>query len=85
MSDLQRQKEEARFAAHHARVAREKATKELEEKKEAEQRRKRTGGESPSKLKETGVCPAGYRWVKMGTAYRCASGAHVVPISALGL
>jgi hypothetical protein len=84
-SDLRRQREEARLAAHHARVAREKAAKELEEKKEAERQRREQEAKAQRKLKEMGVCPAGYRWVKMGTAYRCAGGAHVVPISALGL
>jgi hypothetical protein len=84
-SDLRRQREEARLAAHHARVAKEKAAKELEEKKEAERKRKEQEAKAQRKLKEMGVCPAGYRWVKMGTVYRCAGGAHVVPISALGL
>lgn len=84
-SDLRRQREEVRLAAHHARVAREKAAKELEEKKEAERQRREQEAKAQRKLKEMGVCPAGYRWVKMGTAYRCAGGAHVVPISALDL
>ncbi|KIM44994.1 hypothetical protein M413DRAFT_25383 [Hebeloma cylindrosporum] len=84
-SDLRRQREEARLAAYHARVAREKAAKELEEKKEAERQRKEQEAKAQRKLKEMGACPAGYRWIKMGTAYRCAGGAHVVPISALGL
>ena len=84
-SDLRRQREEARLAAHHARVAREKAANELEAKKKAEQQRKAQEAKAQRKLKEMGVCPAGYRWIKMGSTYRCAGGAHEVPISALGL
>ena len=38
-----------------------------------------------AKLREMGVCEAGFQWIKVGGGYRCAGGSHYVPNSALGL
>jgi hypothetical protein len=84
-SELQRQREEARLRAHAARVQREKAARELETKREAERKRKEQDAQAQRKLREMGVCPVGFRWINMGTYYRCAGGSHVVSMSELGL
>lgn len=86
-SELQRQREEARLKAHAARVQREKAARGLEAKREAERKRKEQDAQAQRKLREMGVCPVGFRWINMGTYYRCAGGSHddVVSMSELGL
>ncbi len=84
-SELQKQREEARLRAHAARVQREKAARELEAKREAERKRKEQDAQAQRKLREMGVCPVGFRWINMGTHYRCAGGSHIVSMSQLGL
>jgi len=83
--ELQRLREQERLKAHAARVEREKAARELEAKKEAERKRKEQEAKAQRKLREMGVCPVGYRWMNMGSYYRCAGGSHTVSLEQLGL
>ena len=84
-AELQRQQEEARLKEVAARAAREKAAAEHQARQEAERQRKEREARTQQRLRELGVCPAGYQWIKMGSMYRCQGGAHLVAESELGL
>ena len=84
-AELQRQREEARLKEIAARAAREKAAAEHRAKQEAERQRREREARAQQKLRELGVCPNGFQWIKMGSMYRCAGGAHQVAESQLGL
>ncbi|KAL8855223.1 MAG: hypothetical protein Q9221_000129 [Calogaya cf. arnoldii] len=79
--ELKRQHERARLAAHQACMERERIFAELEKvriRKEQEVKAQR-------KLREMGVCVAGFRWIKQTSGYRCAGGSHFVSDRQLGL
>ena len=80
-----KEREKARLKEQAARRARERAEAELRAKKEEERRRREQEERAQRKLRELGVCLAGYRWIKMGDGYRCAGGYHFVSASQLGL
>lgn len=68
--------------------ARQKAW-ETEEKmrktREREEQRRKEEAKAQKKLREMGVCPAGFRWFKVGSGWRCGGGSHWVDDAALGL
>ena len=80
-----REREKARLKEQSARRAREKAAAELQAKKEEERKQREQEAKAQRKLRELGVCSAGFRWIKMGDGYRCAGGSHFVSASQLGL
>ncbi|EKM60623.1 uncharacterized protein PHACADRAFT_133236 [Phanerochaete carnosa HHB-10118-sp] len=70
-----------RFAADSTRKQKEaeletRRAKELEEEKEQR---------AQKKLKQMGLCSAGYEWVKQTGGYRCKGGSHWVSDSELGM
>ena len=73
---LQREKERRAYEEELARLRRIKAA-------EAERRKKER--EAQQKLRQMGVCPVGYRWIKQASGYRCAGGSHFVSDAELGL
>jgi len=81
-----RAREKARLKEQNARIAREKAAAELHAKKAEERERREKEEKAQQKLRQLGVCSAGFRWIKVGdSGYRCAGGAHFVSASQLGL
>ncbi len=82
--ELKRKQEHARLEEMTARAARERAMEELEKMRLAEVRRKREA-RVQERLREMGVCEAGYRWIKQSGGYRCEAGGHFVGDGALGL
>ena len=80
-----REREKARLKEQSARRAREKAAAELQAKKEEERRQREQEAKAQRKLRELGVCSAGFRWIKMDSGYRCAGGFHFVSATQLGL
>ena len=80
-----REREKARLKEQAARRAHERAAAELQAKKEEERRQREQEEKAQRKLRELGVCSAGYRWIKMNNGYQCAGGAHFVSASQLGL
>ena len=80
-----REREKARLKEQTARRARERAAAELQAKKEEERRQREQEEKAQRKLRELGVCSAGYRWIPMDDGYRCAGGYHFVSASQLGL
>ncbi|KAF8957451.1 P-loop containing nucleoside triphosphate hydrolase protein [Flammula alnicola] len=85
-AQLQRERDEARRREQAARAARQRADDELRAKNEAERQRQEREAEAQRKLRNLGVCVAGFQWTKINSDfYRCAGGAHEVHVSQLGL
>jgi hypothetical protein len=83
--EILRQREEARIRELKAKEERDRIQRELErQRKKVEEERKREA-KAQRKLREMGVCVAGFRWIKQGGGYRCAGGSHWVSDSQLGL
>ena len=83
--ELKRQREEARLKELRARLAKEKAERELEAKRREEREKKQKEEQAQKKLREMGVCSAGFRWIQTGGGYRCAGGSHFVSNVELGV
>jgi hypothetical protein len=75
-NELMRQREAAGMQALLARAAREKALAALKEKQQEEERKRREEAKVQQKLRQMGVCMAGFRWIKQSDGYRCAGGSH---------
>jgi len=85
MRELMRRREEARLAEHRARVTREKALAEMERRRQEEIKMRRLEEQAQQKLRNMGVCVAGFRWIKQSGGYRCAGGSHFISNSELGM
>lgn len=83
--ELKRRREEARLREANARVERERIATMLEERRRAEEVKKRQEAKAQAALREMGICPAGYRWVKQAGGYRCSAGGHFVDNAQLGI
>lgn len=84
VQDLKRRQEHARLEERAARRAREKAMEELERMRLREVRQKREE-QVQVRLRQMGVCSAGFQWIKQSAGYRCAGGSHFVSDGQLGL
>ncbi|KAJ2919476.1 hypothetical protein MD484_g928, partial [Candolleomyces efflorescens] len=74
------EEKERRLRAERERIA------ELERRaRQAENERKQKEEAVQRKLREMGVCVAGFQWIQMGGGYRCAGGSHFVSSQQLGL
>jgi hypothetical protein len=83
--ELGRKREEARIRELEAKAERERIQEELETQRQVEMERKRVEQQAQTKLRQMGVCPAGYRWTKQSGGYRCSAGGHWVNDRQLGL
>ncbi|EIN07312.1 P-loop containing nucleoside triphosphate hydrolase protein [Punctularia strigosozonata HHB-11173 SS5] len=84
-SERKRRHEAARLRELEAKTARARIAKELEEKRKEEERQRKEEAKVQAKLREMGVCVAGFRWIKQQAGYRCAGGAHFIDNASLGL
>ena len=80
-----RERERASLKEQGARRAREKAAAEFRAKREEESRQREREEKAQRKIRELGLCSAGFQWIDMGNGYRCAGGSHFVSASQLGL
>lgn len=85
LQELKRRHEEARLRHLAARRAQEEAAERLRRAREEAERRRKEEAKAQVKLREMGVCVAGFRWIKEVGGYRCAGGSHFVGDAALGL
>jgi hypothetical protein len=85
IEELKRKHEEARLKHIAAMRAKAEAEAVLKEKVEKKQQRKKEEARVQQKLRDMGVCVAGYRWIKQGSGYRCAGGSHYVSNEAIGV
>jgi len=83
--EKRRRHEEVRLREVMACRARQEAEEKLRKAKEEEEQRRRQEVAVQRKLRDMGVCPAGYRWIKQRSGYRCGGGSHFVSNSELGL
>lgn len=83
--ELLRLREEARIREMEAKAERERIHRELERRKQEEEERRHKEERAQSRLRQMGVCVAGFRWIKQGGGYRCAGGRHWVDDSQLGI
>ncbi|KAJ8132326.1 hypothetical protein O1611_g1297 [Lasiodiplodia mahajangana] len=78
---LRKEKERMEAALKAKREAEEKLRKAREEA----ERKKREEAMVQKKIREMGICPQGFRWIKEGGGYRCAGGAHYLSNGQLGI
>lgn len=83
--ELKRRHEEARLQHLASRREKEEAEERLEKFREEAERKRKEEVQVQSKLREMGVCPVGYRWIKQAEGYRCAAGGHFVGNGELGV
>ncbi|KAK0489353.1 P-loop containing nucleoside triphosphate hydrolase protein [Armillaria novae-zelandiae] len=83
--ELKREREVQRLKELRAREERERREAELQARREAEEKARKQDQKAQAKLREMGVCVAGFRWIKQGDGYRCVGGSHFVSNAALGL
>lgn len=83
--ELLRIREEARIREMKAKAERERIQRELERRKKEEKERRKREELAQNRLREMGVCEAGFRWIKQSGGYRCAAGGHWVADSQLGI
>jgi hypothetical protein len=84
LNERKRRHEEARLRAVMASRAKQEAEDKLRRARE-EAERKKEEAEALQKLRDMGVCPVGFRWIKQGTGYRCAGESHLVSDTQLGV
>jgi len=74
-----------RLREFKVREALAKAQAALEAKRREEERKRKEEAKVQVKLRQMGVCVAGFQWIKMSGGYRCAGGSHFVSDAQLGL
>lgn len=83
MLERLRLREEARIREMEAKAEAERIRREVERRKREEEQKRKAEELAQRKLREMGVCVAGFRWIKQRGGYRCAGGAHWVSDSQL--
>lgn len=83
--NLLRLHEEARIREMEAKAERERIHREWKRKKQEEQDKVKKEELAQSRLRQMGVCVAGFMWIKQSGGYRCAGGSHWVDHSQLGI
>ncbi|PLN78187.1 P-loop containing nucleoside triphosphate hydrolase protein [Aspergillus taichungensis] len=76
--EAKRRHEQARLQRLAQLREQEELLEKLAKEKAAREERQRQEEKAQRKLREMGICPAGYRWVKIDSGYRCSAGGHVV-------
>lgn len=83
-SEEKRRHEQERIRRELERRAQENELERLRKEREAAEKRRREEQQAQKKLREMGVCCAGFRWIKQAHGYRCAGGSHYVSNEQLG-
>lgn len=83
--ELLRRRERVRIHEVEARAERERIQREVERMQREEGAQRRQEEQAQVKLRQMGVCPVGFRWIKQDGGYRCAGGSHWVGNASLGL
>jgi hypothetical protein len=85
IDEAKRRFEQERIQHELQRRAHEKNLAEIERLKKAAEEERRKEAQAQRKLREMGICLAGFRWVKQAGGYRCTAGGHFVSDALLGL
>lgn len=83
LAEQKRRHEEARLRALNARLAAREAEEKLRLARLEKERKRKEEAKAQQKLRQMGVCPVGFRWIKQSIGYRCAGGSHFVSNAAL--
>jgi hypothetical protein len=83
--ELMRLREQARLRAAAAREERARKEAALKAQREAEAAARKEEQRVQAKIREMGVCVAGFRWIKQASGYRCAGGYHFLSNAELGI
>lgn len=83
--ELMRQREQARLRALAEKERRVRIQAELEARQREEEKRRKEEALVQAKIREMGLCVAGFRWIKQASGYRCAGGTHFLSNDALGI
>ena len=83
--ELERKYEEEKRKALAALKARREAEEKRRRALEEKERRKRQEEAVQKKLRDLGVCPVGFQWVKQDDGYRCTGGSHFIDNVQLGI
>ena len=83
--ELERKHEEERRKALAILKARREAEERRKRALEEAERQKRQEEAIQKKLKDLGVCPAGFRWIKDSNGYYCGGGSHFMSNAQLGI
>lgn len=79
--EAKREHERRRLEELKRRARLEELRREREEKDKARREEQRI----QQKLRQMGVCVAGFRWIKQASGYRCAGGSHYISNEALDI
>jgi hypothetical protein len=82
-NEQKRRHEEARLRDLKACLAVREAEEKLRKAREEEERKRKEEAKAQQKLRQMGVCPAGFHWITQSAGYRCAGGSHFVSNAAL--
>lgn len=83
--DLKRKLEEERLKALEIKRKKDEEEVRLKKLREEEEARRKKEAQTQKKLRDMGVCPAGFNWIKQPQGYRCGGGSHFVTNSQLGI
>jgi hypothetical protein len=76
--DTKRLHEQDRLRREAERREQDAILEKLVKEKAAREEMRRQEQRKQQKLRDMGVCPVGYRWIKSNNGYRCAGGSHFV-------
>ncbi|PWY84476.1 putative AAA family ATPase [Aspergillus sclerotioniger CBS 115572] len=83
--DAKKRHEQQRLQHELERRAREDKLEALRKEREAAELERRKDQQAQKRLKQTGVCCMGYRWIRQTYGYRCTGGSHFVSNEQLGV
>jgi len=85
LQEFKRRYEEVRLKELVDRRAKAEADERLRKIREDTERKRKEELQVQVKLREIGVCVAGFRWIKQAGRYRYTGGSHFVSNSELGV
>ena len=74
--EIRKKMEEERLREAAARAERAMKAAELKAREEASRLSRQREAQVQAKLREMGICPVGFRWIKQAGGYRCQAGGH---------
>ncbi|KIM32087.1 hypothetical protein M408DRAFT_63388 [Serendipita vermifera MAFF 305830] len=83
--ELMRQREQMRLREIALREERERNERLLAARRKEEAKRRAEEAKVQAKIRQMGLCVAGFQWIKQSNGYRCAGGVHFLDNATLGI